>query len=122
MTPIIVNVIKTSAKVNAILFLLFIITPLIKINILLIKHDKQYFASNIKLILMNENVRKILADNIRLLRAKKRFSQEAIAELASIGQNQVSEIENERANPNLETLIKIANALDVDMSRLFVNV
>ena len=69
---------------------------------------------------MNENVKKVLADNIRLLRAKKRFSQEAIAELANVGQNQISEIENEHSNPNLETLIKIANALNVNVGKLFV--
>ena len=70
---------------------------------------------------MNNDIKKILADNIRLLRAKKKFSQEAIAELAGIGQNQISAIENGLANPNLETLIKIANALDIPLSELFRN-
>lgn len=68
---------------------------------------------------MNNNTKKILAENIRLFRAKKRFSQEAIADLANIGQNQISEIENERANPNLDTIIRIANALNVEIYRLF---
>ena len=68
---------------------------------------------------MNINVKKILADNIRLIRTKKRFSQEAVAEAANIGQNQVSSIENELANPNLETIIKIANALQVRVKDLF---
>ena len=68
---------------------------------------------------MNENTKKILAENIRLLRAKKRFSQEAIADLANIGQNQISEIENEHSNPNLDTLIKIANALNIEIFKLF---
>ena len=67
----------------------------------------------------NKDIRKKLADNIRLLRAKKRFSQEAIASIAGIGQNQISEIENEHSNPNLETLIRIANALNIEMSKLF---
>jgi transcriptional regulator with XRE-family HTH domain len=65
------------------------------------------------------SVKKVLANNIRLLRTKKRFSQEAVAELANIGQNQISEIENERSNPNLETIIKIAQALDVEIVELF---
>ena len=68
---------------------------------------------------MNEDIKKVLADNIRLLRAKKRFSQEAIADRANIGQNQISEIENEHANPNLDTLIKIANALNIPLYKLF---
>ena len=53
-----------------------------------------------------------------MLRTKKRFSQEAVAELANIGQNQISEIENEHANPSLETLIRIANAFEVTISDL----
>ena len=68
---------------------------------------------------MNEDVKKILAENVRLLRAKKRFSQEAIADMANIGQNQVSEIENERANPNLDTLIKLADAFNIELFKLF---
>lgn len=39
--------------------------------------------------------------------------------MANIGQNQVSEIENEHSNPSLDTLIKIANAFDVDIVELF---
>jgi len=65
-----------------------------------------------------EIIKRILADNVRILRTKKRFSQEAIAELANIGQNQISEIENEHANPSLETLIKIAHAFDVSIADL----
>ncbi len=67
----------------------------------------------------NNNVKKILADNIRLLRTKKRYSQEAIADFANIGQSKISEIENEHSNPNLETIIKIANALQVRVKDLF---
>jgi len=67
----------------------------------------------------NENIKQILADNIRILRTKKRFSQEAVAELAGISQNQISELENEHSNPNLETLVKIATALDVNLADLF---
>lgn len=67
----------------------------------------------------NKEIKRILANNVRLLRAKKRFSQEAIAELAGIGQNQVSEIENERSNPSLETIVKIANSLETQVFELF---
>ena len=70
---------------------------------------------------INTNTKRNLANNLRLLRTKKRFSQEAVAELANIGQNQVSGIENEHSNPNLDTLIKIADALCVDFVDLFKN-
>ncbi len=68
----------------------------------------------------NNDTKRILADNVRMLRTKKRFSQEAVAELAGIGQNQISEIENEHANPNLETIIRIADAFEVKVCDLFV--
>ena len=68
---------------------------------------------------MNNDIRRILADNIRLLRTKKRFSQEAVAELANIGQNQISQIENGHSNPSLDTIIRIANALDTSVYQLF---
>ena len=67
----------------------------------------------------NKEIKRILANNVRLLRAKKRFSQEAIAELAGVGQNQISEIENERSNPSLETIVKLANALETPVFELF---
>ena len=67
----------------------------------------------------NSNTKKILADNVRLLRAKKRFSQEAVAGFAQLGQSQISDIENENSNPNLETIIKIADALNVKVRDLF---
>ena len=67
----------------------------------------------------NDDIKKRLAGNVRFLRFQKRFSQEAIAALAGIGQNQVSEIENEHSNPSLDTIVKLANALNVDVSELF---
>lgn len=67
----------------------------------------------------NKDTKRILADNLRILRTKQRFSQEAIAELVGIGQNQISELENEHANPNLDMLIRIADAFGVKVVDLF---
>ena len=68
---------------------------------------------------MNNDIKRVLADNARLIRTKKRFSQEAVAEMANVGQNQISDIENANSNPNLETIIRIANALEVPVFELF---
>ena len=68
----------------------------------------------------NKDTKKILADNIRLLRAVRRYSQEAVAEIVGVGQNQISELENEHANPSLDTLIRIADAFGVGVSDLFI--
>jgi transcriptional regulator with XRE-family HTH domain len=61
----------------------------------------------------NAPIRQILAANVRRLRESKGLSQGALATDAGIYQELVSRIENGVANPELETLGKIADALGV---------
>ena len=61
---------------------------------------------------------KNIADNIRQLRAKYRISQEVLAERAHISQQYIYKLENERLNPSVEFLLKIADALDVTLNDL----
>ena len=58
-------------------------------------------------------IRRVLARNVRRLREAKGLSQGALAADAAIYQDLVSRIENGAANPELDTLGKIADALDV---------
>jgi transcriptional regulator with XRE-family HTH domain len=58
-------------------------------------------------------IRTILAKNIRRLRLAKGLSQDALAADAGLFQKLISGIENGRANPELDTLGKIAKALGV---------
>lgn len=65
-----------------------------------------------------EKLKNNISNNIRLLRTKNRISQDKLSELAGINQQQISFIENGKACPKLETVIKIAEALNVTVNYL----
>jgi transcriptional regulator with XRE-family HTH domain len=61
----------------------------------------------------------ILAENLRKLREKKGLSQDRLAKLADAANNTIIKIEQgENKNPTLETLKKIAKALEVSIEEL----
>ncbi|SHM69120.1 helix-turn-helix domain-containing protein [Flavobacterium chilense] len=60
-----------------------------------------------------------LGIHVRQLREKKGMSQQDLADDCSITQNQVGRIERAEINTTVKTLIKIANALDVEPKELF---
>jgi transcriptional regulator with XRE-family HTH domain len=64
-------------------------------------------------------IRQVLAKNLRRLRDAKGLSQDALAADANQHQGLISEIENGRANVELDTLGKIAAALGVHPRELF---
>lgn len=53
-------------------------------------------------------------NNVRKLRKEKEWTQETLAESASINDKEVSHIEQGNRNVTLETLVKISIALDID--------
>ncbi len=55
---------------------------------------------------------------IRLLRTKLRISQEKLAELADMNKNSIGAIERGESSPSIETLNKIAKALNVELKEL----
>lgn len=57
---------------------------------------------------------KLLGHNIRALRATNGWTQELFAEKAGINDKEVSHIEHGNRNITIETLIKIAVALQVE--------
>lgn len=60
-----------------------------------------------------------LAENLRKIREKKGLSQDRLAKLADVANNTIIKIEQgENRNPTLETLKKIAKALDVSIEEL----
>ncbi len=63
---------------------------------------------------LNKNI----ADNLRQIRAKKRISQDELADLCGISQQYVCKIENEKVNPSIYILWKIAEALEVTVNDL----
>ena len=60
-----------------------------------------------------------ISDNLRKLRGKKDYSLEKIARLADLSLNTIVKIENGvNQNPTIETLTKIAKALEVGVDEL----
>jgi transcriptional regulator with XRE-family HTH domain len=58
--------------------------------------------------------REILARNLRLLRAAKGLSQEALADAAGISRSYVSALEGRRNSASVDRLDKLAAELDVE--------
>lgn len=67
----------------------------------------------------NSQVAKALARNVRRLRKEKGWTQDELAAKLKIEQTAVSLIENNRANPKLETIEAIATCLGVRFLDLF---
>jgi transcriptional regulator with XRE-family HTH domain len=60
-----------------------------------------------------------IADNLKKLRDKKGYSLERVARLADLSLNTIVKIENGvNQNPTIETLTKIAKALEVGVDDL----
>lgn len=59
-----------------------------------------------------------LSSNIKRIRKEQGVSQEKLALKADIDRSYMSELERSLANPSIEALLKIANALDVSPSEL----
>jgi transcriptional regulator with XRE-family HTH domain len=62
---------------------------------------------------------RMLGTNVRRLRQLAELSQEELAEAADLRQALISEIERGEANPRLDSLTKIADALKVPLTDLF---
>lgn len=63
-------------------------------------------------------VLKILAENIRVERARKKISQESLAEMSDITPQHLYRIENEKVCPTILVVANIASALGVSLNDL----
>lgn len=61
----------------------------------------------------------VIALNIRVERTIKKLSQAKLAELIGVHEKYIGVIEAGKQNITLKTLNKIANALNIDICRLF---
>jgi len=61
---------------------------------------------------------RILKENVRLIRKQKGLSQIQLALLCDLDRTYISQIENGSANPSLDSLRRLANALDVNLYEL----
>jgi transcriptional regulator with XRE-family HTH domain len=60
----------------------------------------------------------ILAQNLKLLRKRKKFSQEDLARELDLTRSTLSAYENELAEPNVTTLLRIAGYFQISLDRL----
>ena len=60
----------------------------------------------------------MVGNNIKKVREEKGLTQEQLAERLNVTRQAVSNWENEKTQPDIETLDRIASALDVDIERL----
>lgn len=61
---------------------------------------------------MADTQRKVLGQNVRKFRQKLRLSQEALAERADMHWTFISGVERAKYNVSLDTLVRLAKALD----------
>ena len=74
-----------------------------------------------KVIFMTEDeLQTRVIDNIRFLRKKAGLSQEKLADKADISRQMMNDIEGRRRWLTKGTLVKLANALRVDVYELFI--
>lgn len=60
-----------------------------------------------------------VGENIRKLRRKKGLTQKRLGEICGIAEPNIRKYENGKQNPKLETVEKIASALEVPVLELF---
>lgn len=63
---------------------------------------------------------RVFGTNVRKYRTKKNVSQEKFAELCGLHRTYISDIECFRRSISLDNIQKIADALEIDTYRLFV--
>ncbi len=64
---------------------------------------------------------KLFGANVKRIRRLKRVSQETLAESCGLYRSYLSRIERGTANPTLESIIVLANALEVDPTYLLLS-
>lgn len=60
-----------------------------------------------------------IGTKIRILRDRKKLSQETLAEISTLERNSIGMIERGETNPTIYTLKQIADALEVEITELF---
>ena len=65
-----------------------------------------------------EKIIKIFAENLRAERARKRYSQEYLAEKADITPEYLTRVEHEKYSPSLVVIAKLALALGITVDKL----
>lgn len=67
-----------------------------------------------------DELNKLYIENIKRIRTEKKLSQEKLAELSNLSSPFISDIENGKKWGSFETLVSIANALEVEPYELLL--
>lgn len=67
----------------------------------------------------NENLQKKFGAKLAYIRKSKKLSQMKLAEIVDMNFNYIGQIERGEANVTIQTMITLANALDIEMVELF---
>jgi len=59
-----------------------------------------------------------IADNIRMERLRKKYSQQKLADLCGITQKYLNLIENQKVNPSIAIIVAICQSLYIDLNTL----
>ena len=66
-----------------------------------------------------EELKSVFSENIKKYR-NGRFTQESLAEKIGVSSQNINDIEGKRRFPRTDTLVKIAEALNIDVYQLFI--
>lgn len=72
------------------------------------------------MVIKIDEIDKKVGLNIRLERVKRGISQEILADMAGIARSTMGIIERGEQSPSLQTVAKVASALQIDMYKLFL--
>ena len=67
---------------------------------------------------MEQQLRKIIAKNMRVERARRDWTQEYLAEITDISTKHITKIENEKVTPSIYLVYKIAQAFNITIDKL----
>ena len=70
---------------------------------------------------MTNSTIEILQKNIQKYRIERNYTQEKLSEITGISADYLSEIERGKKTPSLKRFIIIANALDIEAYKFFIN-
>ena len=81
------------------------------------------FMTSIENIISQMKSLQIKQTNVlRLARLKQRISQEKLAEMVNISTKYLNMIENRKANPTIVIVIKICNALNIQLNSIYQSI